>query len=118
MHPENPSDAFSRCLKLLEQPATAVSRAEFTAGFAVALWRLETSADDADGRRAESLQSALGAASVEQWELAMAFVAASMRAGSDRRRTSRRATVPVDTLRRRFVAVIHQGKGAVAPHAR
>jgi hypothetical protein len=117
MHSESLTDAFSRCLELLEQPAAAVSRAEFTAGFAVALWRLETSGDDADGRRAESLQSALGAAAVEQWELALAFVAASMRAGSDRR-SSRRAIVPLDTLRRRFVAVIHQGQGAVATRAR
>ncbi len=117
MHSENPGDAFSQCLDLLERPAPAVLRAEFTAGFAVALWRLETSGGDADGRRAESLQSALGAASVEQWELALAFVAASMQTGSDRR-SSRGAIVPVDTLRRRFVAVIHQGKGAVAPRAR
>jgi hypothetical protein len=122
MHSENLSDAFSRCLKLLEQPAAAVSRAEFAAGFAVALWRLEASGDDADGRRAQSLQSAIGAAAVEQWELALAFVARSMqatqmRAGSDRR-VPRRAIVPVDTLRRRFAAVIHQGEGAATPRAR
>jgi hypothetical protein len=117
MRSENLSDAFSRCLKLLEQPATAVSRAEFAAGFAVALWRLETSGDDADGRRAQSLQSAIGAAAVEQWELALAFVARSMRAESDRR-GPRRAIVPVDTLRRRFAAVVHQGEGAATPRAR
>ncbi len=107
MYSENLNEAFSHCLKLLDQPAAAVSRAEFTAGFAAALWRLETSGDDADGRRAESLQSALGAASVEQWELALAFVAASMQTGSDRR-SSRRAIVPVDALRRRFAIVIRQ----------
>jgi hypothetical protein len=114
MYSGNLSDAFSRCLELLAQPAPAVSRSEFAAGFAVALWRLETSGDDADGRRADSLQSALGAASVEQWELALAFVAASMRtatmgAESDRR-NRRRAIVPLDTLRRRFAAVIHQAE--------
>ena len=106
MHSENLSDAFSRCLKLLEQPAAAVSRAEFAAGFAVALWRLEASGDDADGRRAQSLQSAIGAAAVEQWELALAFVAASMRAVPDRR--SVRASVPLATLRSRFAAVLRR----------
>jgi len=110
MHTENLSDALSRCLELLEQPVPAASRAEFTAGFAAALHRLETAGDDADGRAGESLLSALGAASVEQWELALAFVAAAMRvtpmAAAHRR--SARAGVPLATLRRRFAAVIRQ----------
>jgi hypothetical protein len=118
MYSENLSDAFSRCLELLEQqPAAATSRAEFTAGFAAALWRLETSGEDAAGRQADSLVNALGAAAVEQWELALAFVAAAMVAESDRR-SSRRETVPISTLRRRFVAVIHHGEGADAARAR
>ena len=111
MHTENLSDAVSQCLELLDQPAAAASRAEFTAGFAAALQRLEKAGDDADGRRAESLLSALGAAAIEQWELALAFVAASMRvtpmvAAPGRR--SARAGVPLATLRGRFAAVVRQ----------
>ena len=118
MHSEKHlNDAFARCLELLEQPAAAGSRAEFAAGFAAALRRLEASGEDSDGRRAESLQSALGAAAVEQWELALAFVTASMRAVPDPR-SGRRAIVPLATLRRRFGTVIQQGKGAVTPRAR
>jgi hypothetical protein len=106
MHTENLSDALSRCLELLEQPAAAASRAEFEASFGAAMRRLEASGDGAGGRQAESLLSALGAAAVEQWELALAFVAASRRAESDRRNS--RASVPIATLRRRFAAVLRQ----------
>ena len=106
MHSESLYDALSRCLETLEQPVAAASRAAFAAGFAAALQRLEQAGDDADARRAESLLSALGAAAVEQWELALAFVAASMRAVPDRR--SARASVPLATLRNRFAAVLRR----------
>jgi hypothetical protein len=43
MHTENLSEAFSRCLELLDQPAAAPPRAEFAADFAAALQRLEAS---------------------------------------------------------------------------
>jgi hypothetical protein len=108
MHTENLSDAF--CLELLDQPPPAASRAEFTAAFAAALRRFELAGANAGGRQAESLLSALGAAAFEQWELALAFVAASMReppmAVPERRNA--RASVPLATLRRRFAAVIRQ----------
>jgi hypothetical protein len=106
MHSESLGDVLSRCLEPLEQPVAAASRAELAAGFAAALQRLEAAGDDADARRAESLLSALGAAAVEQWELALAFVAASMRAVPDRR--SVRASVPLATLRSRFAAVLRR----------
>jgi hypothetical protein len=111
MHTENLSEAFSRCLELLDQPAAAPPRAEFAADFAAALQRLEASGGEANGRRVESLQSALGAAAVEQWELALAFVAASKRAApmaAAPGHRSARASVPLATLRRRFTAVIGQ----------
>ena len=109
MHTENLGDAVSLCLELLDQPAPAASRAEFTAGFAAALQQLEAAGDDAAGRRAESLLSALGAAAVEQWELALAFVAASMRVTPmAAARRSTRASVPLATLRGRFAAVVRQ----------
>src|SRR5689334_10973349 len=95
MHSENLGDTLSRCLEVLDQPAAAASRAEFAAGFAAALRRLEAAGNEADGRRAESLLGALGAASIEQWDLALAFVAAAIRAVPDRR--SARAGVPLAT---------------------
>lgn len=111
MHTENIGDALSQCLELLDQPPTAASRAEFTAGFAAALQQLEAAGDDAAGRRAESLLSALGAAAIEQWELALAFVAAAMRvtpmAAAPGRRSAR-ANVPLATLHGRFASVVRQ----------
>jgi len=109
MHTENIGDALSQCLELLDQPAPAASRAEFTAGFAAALQQFEAAGDDAAGRRAESLLSALGAAAVEQWELALAFVAAAIRVtpmAAPRR--SARANASLATLRGRFAAIVRQ----------
>ena len=126
MHTENIGDAFSQCLELLGQPPPAASRAEFTAGFAAALHQLEAAGDDAAGRRAESLLSALGAAAVEQWELALAFVAAAIRvtpvAAAPGRRNAR-ANVPLATLRGRFAAIVRRHyfvtpAGATATRAR
>jgi hypothetical protein len=108
MHSDLFTDALARCLELLDDPAAGVDpRAEFETGFAAALHRLEETRRDPGGREAESLLSALGAAAVEQWELALAFLAAAARAASDGR-SVRRAIVPLATLRRRFRAVVRQ----------
>jgi hypothetical protein len=78
-------------------------RATFVACFAAELARLEKTRRGVTCREAERLLSALGAAAVREWELALAFLAARPPS-----RLVRPTTLPVATLRRRFEAVMRQ----------
>jgi hypothetical protein len=80
------------------------ARAEFSARFAAVLQRLERSRGASQGE-AESLMSALGAAQVQEWELALAFLDAGRRLPSH----ARRVPLSVGTLRQRFNFVMSMG---------
>ena len=84
-------------------PAAGVSdsRAEFEARFIAELQRLERGRH-LDSARADSLLSALGAAGVREWELALAFLDAAIHAPAK----TRRAALSLGVLRRRFQLVM------------
>jgi hypothetical protein len=85
------------------------ARAEFSARFAAVLQRLERNCA-APPAEVESLMSALGAAQVQEWELALAFLDAGHRP------QTRRVPLSVGTLRQRFHFVMSMG--ADRRHAR
>jgi hypothetical protein len=87
------------------------ARAEFASRFAVLLQRLERSRGVSSGE-AEALMSALGAAQVKEWELALALLGSGGRAPVQ----PRRAPLSVGTLRQRFHFVMSMG--ADRTHAR
>src|SRR5262249_9738897 len=80
------------------------SRAEFEARFAAELLRLEGARRDLSGPQADSLLSALGAAGVREWQLALAFLDAAARSNAAAR--PRRAALTLGMLRRRFQLVM------------
>ena len=86
---------------LLAPAGVSDSRAEFEARFVAELQRLERGRH-LDSARADSLLSALGAAGVREWELALAFLDAAIRAPAK----TRRATLSLGVLRRRFQLVM------------
>jgi hypothetical protein len=102
MNEQSLAQALSPSLDPAEEPAGGRdSRAEFEARFAAELLRLEKSRREPDAAQAESLLSALGAAGVREWELALAFLGAAkapIRA--------RRAALSLGVLRRRFQLVM------------
>ncbi len=103
MNDKSLSYALSMGLDAPPGPAEAGhGRAEFQARFAAELARLEARRQDLDSGQADSLLSALGAAGVREWELALAFLDAA--AGSPAR--TRRAALSVGVLRRRFQLVM------------
>ena len=86
------------------RPASAADpRATFEACFAAELARLEKAPRDLGGCEAERLLSALGAAGVREWELALAFLTVRPTA-----RFGRPAALPLATLRRNFEAVMRR----------
>ena len=100
MHSELLARSLSRGLQGLDDPALAAEpRAEFVARFTVELERLEKARRDVPGWEAERLVSALGAAGMQEWELALAFLASAAHAPRVRRRD---VPVALGTLRRRF----------------
>ena len=90
-------------LKTNSPPVADDPRVTFVACFAAELARLEKSKRRVECWEAERLLSALGAAAVREWELALAFLAAR-----PTYRLVRPAALPLDTLRRRFEAVMRQ----------
>ncbi len=76
MHSALLAQSLSRSLQ--DDPALAAEpRAEFVARFAAELERLEKARRDVPGWEAERLVSALGAAGMQEWELALAFLASA-----------------------------------------
>ena len=112
MHSENLNDAFARCLELLDEPAAADPRADFAARFAAELQRLEKGGATIRATEADGLLSALGAAQVGQWDLALAFLDAARRSPAG----ARRPAPSLGTLRQRFHFVM--ATGAEAARAR
>jgi hypothetical protein len=99
------TQAVARSLDLPDDPAgSADPRAEFAARFAVLLQRLERSRRVSQGE-AEALMSALGAAQVREWELALAFLDSSRRSPPQ----ARRVPLSVGMLRQRFHFVMAMG---------
>src|SRR5439155_4574664 len=100
------AQAFSLDLNALDAPTQPAGggnpRAEFEARFAAELLRLEKSRRSPQGSQAESLMSAPGAAGVREWELALAFLDAAVRAPARTRRTA----MSLGVLRRRFQLVM------------
>ena len=91
-------------LKSLDSATVADDpRHRFVACFAAELARLEKSERRVECWEAERLLSALGAAAVREWELALAFLAAR-----PAYRLVRPAPLALATLRRRFEAVMRQ----------
>ena len=96
--------ALAQTLEQLDHPASGIdARAEFAARFTAALQRLERRRG-LDGAEAESLMSALGAAQVQEWELALALLGS--RHGSQPRRV---VPLSAGTLRQRFHFVMSMG---------
>jgi hypothetical protein len=85
-------------------PGGTNARAAFAARFAVLLQRLEHSRGISQNQ-AESLMSALGAAQVKEWELALAFLDSSHRPQPG----ARRLPLSLGTLRQRFHFVMAMG---------
>ena len=112
MHSENLNDAFARCLELLDEPAAADPRADFAARFTSELERLEQGGATIRATEADGLLSALGAAQVGQWDLALAFLDAARRSPAG----ARRPAPSPGTLRQRFHFVM--ATGAEPAHAR
>jgi hypothetical protein len=107
MHSESIPDALARCLDLPDEPAAMDSRAEFEVRFTAELRRLEAGRAALDSVRAESLLSALGAAKVQQWDLALAFLDAAGRRAEAA--APRRVALSTGTLRQRFHFVMSMG---------
>jgi hypothetical protein len=106
------TQALARTLEQLDDPAGETdARAEFAARFAAALQRLDRRRG-LGGAEAENLMSALGAAQVQEWELALALL--DSRHGSQPR--SRLVPLSVGTLRQRFHFIMSMG--ADRQHAR
>ena len=79
------TQALAQSLELPDDtmPGGTDARAEFAARFAVLLQRLERSRGVSQGET-EVLMSALGAAQVREWELALALLDAGPRHGTSR----------------------------------
>ena len=88
----------------------ADARTEFADRFAALLRRLERAREASPGE-AEAVVSALGAAQVHEWELALAFLDTGRRQPQ-----ARRVPLSVGTLRQRFHFVMSMG--ADRKHAR
>jgi hypothetical protein len=113
MHSENLTDALARCLESLDEPAAANPRADFEARFSAELQRLAAGRAPLDGARAEGLLSALGAAKVQEWDLALAFLESARRRPAP---GARRVSLSPRVLRQRFHFVMSMG--ARTPAAR
>ena len=96
---------FRRLHLLDDSPGGADARAQFAARFGGLLQRLERRRSPASSAEAESLLSALGAAQMQEWELALAFLETSHRAQPG----ARRVPLSLGTLRRRFHFVMSMG---------
>jgi len=106
--------SLSRSLQDLDDlPAAAEPRAEFEARFGAELARLETARHDVEGGEADRLSSALGAAGLQEWELALAFLASAAPAPRDKRRG---AAVPLGALRLRFNFITRSGAASAHAH--
>src|SRR5262249_7101088 len=104
MRAQSPGPALSIGLATLQDPTEADDpRYRFVACFAGELARLEKARRRVECWEAERLMSALGAAAVREWELALAFLATR-----PTHRLVRPAPLPLATLRRRFEAVMRQ----------
>jgi len=103
---ESFTQALAQTLELPDDPAPAGTdaRASFAARFAVLLQRLERSHGVSHGE-AEALMSALGAAQVKEWELALALLEAASRPQP----AGRRLPLSLGMLRRRFHFVMSMG---------
>jgi hypothetical protein len=102
----NLTEELARSLELPDdRPGGTDARAEFSARFAALLQRLERRRGGLDGGEAETLMSALGAAQVQEWELALALLASSQRPQPH----ARRMPLSIGTLRRRFHFVMSMG---------
>jgi hypothetical protein len=100
------TQALARTLEQLDDPAAGTdARAEFAARFPAALQRLERRRG-LDSAEAESLMSALGAAQVQEWELALALLGSRHGAQPRPRRV---VPLSVGTLRQRFHFVMSMG---------
>jgi hypothetical protein len=107
------AQSLSRSRQDLDDPALAAEpRAEFEARFTAELARLEKTRREVPGWEAERLVSALGAAGMQEWELALAFLASAARAPRVRRRD---LPVALGTLRRRFHFVTRMGAASTSP---
>jgi len=106
MDTENLDPALFRHLVLPDDPSGGTdARAQFGARFADLLHRLERRRGPPSGGEAESLLSALGAAQVQEWELALAFLETSQRPQPG----TRRSPLSLGTLKRRFHFVMAMG---------
>ena len=102
MDAQSPAQALSIGLQNRDGPAEADDpRATFVACFSAELARLERARNRVRSGDAERLLSALGAAAVREWELALAFLSAQ-----PTHRLVRPEPLPLATLRRRFEAVM------------
>jgi len=102
MHSDFLADTLTHYLELPDDPAGGTdARAEFATRFAVVLQRLERNRRVPHGE-AEVLMSALGAAQVKEWELALALLDSSHRAQPG----ARRLPASLGMLRRRFQLVM------------
>ena len=111
MDRESFSQALARSFELPDDTMSCGldARAEFSARFAAALQRLERSRA-ASASEIDNLMSALGAARVQQWELALALLDAGHRPPPQARRVPL-SPVPlsIGTLRQRFHFVMAMG---------
>jgi hypothetical protein len=103
---ESFTQALAQTLELPDDPAPAEAdaRALFAARFAGLLQRLERGRGASHGE-AEALMSALGAAQVKEWELALALLEAARRPQPP----GRRLPLSLGMLRRRFHFVMSMG---------
>ena len=114
MHSALPARSLSRSLEDLDDLAPAAeTRAKFETRFAAELARLEKSRRKVSGREAECLMDALGAAGMQEWELALAFLASATNTPPTRRRD---VAIPLDTLRRCFQFVTRMGAASTSTH--
>ena len=98
-----PNETLKDILSRLQAAVGQDRRGEFFDRFEAALSRFERSEMPLRPWEQENLVSALGAASVQEYELALAFVAAAAeRPTVPAARHFRRQPLPIATLRRRF----------------
>ncbi len=110
MHTESLNDALARCLELPDKPTAEDPRTDFEARFAAELRRLERNGASVRAAGGDSLLSALGAAQVGEWELALAFLDAGSRSSG-----ARRPPLSLGTLRQRFHFVMAMGAQTPQP---
>jgi len=107
--------SLSRSLQDLDDPPpVAQTRAKFEARFAAELARLEKARREVSGWEAECLMDALGATGMQEWELALAFLASVTNTPRARRRDD--VAIPRGTLRRCFHFATRVGAASTSTH--